>query len=146
MKTQEEAVSPGCRQPAESSERERNTSCPEDSRRGTAPLTLDSSPIGFTADSPTGLRSVCAGWLRQPWEAKTPLLERLCRFQAAHDSFRNSLAVQLLGLSTFTSRSPGPSLVGELRSRKLHSVAKGRKTQATLPQVPHDNSCSEFRN
>lgn len=50
MKTQEGAVSPGCRQPAESSERERNTSCPEDSRRGTAPLTLDSSPVGFTAD------------------------------------------------------------------------------------------------
>ena len=35
------AVSPGCRRPAESRERERNTSCPEDSRRGAALLTLD---------------------------------------------------------------------------------------------------------
>lgn len=50
MKTQEGAVRPGCRQPPESRKRERNTSCPEDSRRGTAPLTLDLSPVRFTAD------------------------------------------------------------------------------------------------
>ena len=91
---------------------------------------------------------MCAGWLRQPWEAKTPLLERLCRFQGTHDSFRNSLAVQLLGLSTFTSWSPGPSLVGELRPANCTVWPKEEKHKlhflrflTTIPVVNLGSEC-----
>ena len=39
----------------------------------------------------------------------------------------NSLAVQWLGLVTFTAGAQVQSLVGELRSHKLHRVAKKKK-------------------
>ena len=39
----------------------------------------------------------------------------------------NSLAVQWLGLSAFTAGAQVQSLMGELRSRKPHGVAKKKK-------------------
>ena len=47
----------------------------------------------------------------------------------------NSLAVQWLGLSTFTAWAWVRSLVGELRSHKPHSTAKKKKKTALLPYI-----------
>ena len=47
--------------------------------------------------------------------------------QTKEKSLGNSLAVQWLGLSTFTAAAWVQSLVGEVRSRKLFSEAKKKK-------------------
>ena len=43
------------------------------------------------------------------------------------ENIGNSLAVQWLGLGAFTAGAQVQSLAGELRSQKLHGVAKKRK-------------------
>ena len=55
------------------------------------------------------------------------------------DSSENSLAMQWLGLSTFTTVARFPSLVRELGSYKLHSGGKRKKRQQDKkmqPRVP----------
>lgn len=48
-----------------------------------------------------------------------------------------SLVVQLLGLGAFTALAGVQSLVGELRPRKLHGLAKKKKKKNSVPQC-HD--------
>ena len=52
------------------------------------------------------------------------LLVQIVTFHYNKTVIRNSLVVQWLGLSSFTARAQDQSLVGELRSYKLHGTAK----------------------